>query len=231
MVRGLCRIVAGLALGAALPALLTQPVHATALDTEEVERLAFLASDNDFTIAAHPLVVKELHSLVGSSGGRAGMARALQGLAQYEELVYASLDALNLPPQLAAVPLVESGYQNIREGGQKPEHLRAAGLWQFLPGTARAYGLRVDGEVDQRMNPAALTRAAARMFADLHAQLGDWGLVLAGYNMGPGRVERAITEAGTADPYTLMERGHLNTYAARVMAAALVMENAEAFGL
>lgn len=205
--------------------------HATALNSAELERLALLASDNEFVVQPHPLVLAQVHDLIGTPGGRSSLSKALAGMAQYEVMVMRALDTYDLPPQLAAVPLIESGYRNVREPAGKPEHLSAAGLWQFIPGTARAYGLRVDGEVDQRMNPEAQTRAAARMFADLYADQGDWALALASYNMGQGRVDRAVAETGERDPWTLMEQGRINTYAARVMAAALILENAEALGL
>lgn len=226
------RALSGLALLLTLVLLGMPQVHATTVDQHLLNILVNRTSDNEFVVEAHPLVEEQLQSLVGTSGGRASMARALDGLAEYSDLVYGALESANLPPQLAAIPIVESGYQNIRQApGSMPEASLAAGLWQFIPGTARAYGLRVDGEVDQRLNPGAQTRAAAKMLSDLYRAHGDWGLALAAYNVGSTRVHKAVAQGGTRDVFVLMDQGLLNHYTARVMAAAVVMENPEALGL
>lgn len=133
-----------------------------------------------------------------------------------------------LPETLKFLPIVES---SLRPAVFSP--VGAAGLWQFVPSTARLYGLTVNGQVDERLDPHKATEAAVRMLGSLYQQFGDWALVLAAYNCGPGRVRKAIRSAGSSDYWAL--RAYLPTesqrYVPRFVAAAYLMNYHAAHGL
>jgi membrane-bound lytic murein transglycosylase D len=98
------------------------------------------------------------------------------------------LKLYNLPDELKYLSLIESGLD--------PKALSnkgAGGLWQFMPYTARGdFGLRVDPMIDERFDPERATEAACKYMRQLYRIFGDWHLVLAAYNTGPGNVKRAI---------------------------------------
>lgn len=104
------------------------------------------------------------------------------------------LKIYNLPDALKYMPMIESGLRS-----RVTSSAGAAGLWQFVPNTARLYGLTVNAELDERLSTYKSTEAAAKMMLDLFQQFGDWGLVLAAYNAGSARVRQAIIQAGCHD--------------------------------
>jgi membrane-bound lytic murein transglycosylase D len=107
----------------------------------------------------------------------------------------------HVPTDLSAIVLVESGGQPAalsRKG--------ARGLWQFMPDTARRYGLIVNPERDERLDVGRSTHAAARYLRDLYGKFGDWQLTFAAYNAGEDLVQRAMERNRTKD-FTLLSNG------------------------
>lgn len=105
--------------------------------------------------------------------------------------IEAELDRHRLPLELKYLTIVESALNP-----QAISPVGAAGLWQFMLPTARAYGLTINSLVDERMDPVRSTEAACKMLKDLYAIYKDWWLVMAAYNCGAGNVNRAIARAG-----------------------------------
>ena len=120
---------------------------------------------------------------------RAGLERS--GL--WREHIAATLAAARLPPELVALPHVESSFDPTAYS-----KVGAAGVWQFMPGTARLY-MRVDGAVDERMDPFRATEGAAQLLANNFRLLGSWPLALTAYNHGAAGMRRARDTMGTDD--------------------------------
>jgi membrane-bound lytic murein transglycosylase D len=123
---------------------------------------------------------------------------------EYKALIDRELERQNLPKGLAYLPLIESGYVPTLTS-----KAGAHGLWQFMPPTAREYGMRVDWWLDERADPEISTRAAIRYLKDLHRMFGDWPLALAAYNCGPGRVRRTMEASGAKTFWELVDQGLL----------------------
>jgi membrane-bound lytic murein transglycosylase D len=216
-----------LALGMAAQLAIAAPPRAQTLP---LEQLAAESSEPGFAIAPHPLVQEQLEHIMASDRGWRHFASGLERRPQHASLVDTALAEAGLPAALAAVPLVESGYDNLPEAKARsaaPPGPMGAGLWMFIPSTARQYGLLVDERTDERLDVARETEAAVALLSDLYAEFGDWGLALAGYNQGAEHVRAAIAETGTTDPLALMEQGAINDYVARVLAAAIVLDHPE----
>lgn len=108
-----------------------------------------------------------------------------------------------VPVELLAVAGVESGFN---PHARSPKG--ALGVWQFMPATARRYGLRVNETIDDRLNPELETHAAVRYLRDLHLKFGDWILALAAYDAGEDRVQTAIERSGITD-FWILKQQHL----------------------
>ena len=105
-----------------------------------------------------------------------------------------------IPIPITRLPLVESCF-NVRAYSK----VGAAGVWQFMPGTARDF-LRIDEAIDERLDPIVSTRAAARFLRQNYERLGTWPLAIMAYNHGPGGIARAVRQLGTTDPTAIIER-------------------------
>lgn len=112
---------------------------------------------------------------------------SMQRSRPYLQMIKRILRQEGLPPDLAHLPHLESGYtSNARST------VGAVGLWQFMPATARQFGLHVSWRYDARLVPKASTQAAARYLRELYSKTGSWPLAITAYNYGPNGVMRAI---------------------------------------
>lgn len=169
-------------------------------------------------------VLKQLNRYLGTPDGREYLRQSLQRKENYSAMLEAKLKEYSVPRELLAVAMMESGFRN-HPASANP--VGAAGLWQFMPGTARNYGLRVDAQVDERLHVTKETDAAFRLLKALHLQFQDWGLALLGYNAGENFVQRAITKGGTRDIWRLLDAGFFNDseYVEKVIAGAIILNN------
>jgi membrane-bound lytic murein transglycosylase D len=215
------------ALLAAMSASIATPIQDRRLSLEDAKRLAVTAQISaSIPITVNEDVLAQLNLLLGTPDGRAFLRGGLARMQNHESSIRAELHRYGLPSELLAVPLVESGYQNLRA---KTSEYPGVGLWMFIGRTARYYGLRVSAEHDERLDVPAETGAAMRMFSDLQHRFGDWPLALMAYNTGVSRVEAGIGTTHSRDAWTLYQAGYGNEphYLARVMAVILILGNPE----
>ena len=130
-----------------------------------------------------------------------------------------------LPEDLKYIMVIESNLdpKSVSVAG-------AAGLWQFMKGTAQNYGLEISADVDERYNTEKATRAACKYLKESFRKYGDWMTVAASYNAGPAAVSKRLSEQKEKRAMDLLLPDETSRYMFRVMAAKLFMEHPEQFG-
>lgn len=135
-----------------------------------------------------------------------------------------------LPTELALLPVIESAYDPFAYS-----HAHAAGMWQFIPGTARIMGVKQNWWFDGRRDVLESTRAGYDFLTQLYEKFGDWQLALAAYNAGPGAVQRAINRNVAAglptDFWSLRLPAETRAYVPRFIAVAQIIKSPESFGI
>jgi membrane-bound lytic murein transglycosylase D len=149
----------------------------------------------------------------------------------YFQFVVEELERRQMPMELALLPIVESAYDPFAYS-----HGRAAGLWQFIPGTGRRYSLKLNWWYDGRRDVVESTRAALDYLEDLHREFGgDWMLALAAYNSGEGRVHRAVRankkKGKPADFWHLKLPNETSAYVPKLMALKRLVADPDAYGV
>ncbi len=191
--------------------------YSTGIDSVYVSRLSAIVSPIEFPYN------DKVRSLIEFYINRKPvLVSNMIGLSDYYFPIFeAELDAAGLPLELKYLPIIESAL-NPRAFSRAG----ASGLWQFMYSTGRLYGLKQTSYIDDRRDPIKSTKAAVRFLKDLYAIYGDWYMVIAAYNCGPGNVNKAISRSGGKRdyweiyPYLPKEtRG----YAPAFIAAAYVM--------
>ena len=171
-------------------------------------------------------------------GARERFGIWLERMPRYEAMIRARLQAAGLPGDLVYLALIESGFSNTATS-----RARAVGMWQFMKGTARLYGLRIDRWVDERRDPIRATDAAARHLKDLTEMFGSYYLAAAAYNAGAGRVSRGLNRLPDDDNDTIpsdatffrlydtkLLRRETKDYVPKLIAAAMIAKEPTKYG-
>lgn len=162
----------------------------------------------------------------------------LDRMPRYEPMIRQRLQAEGLPGDLVYLALIESGFSNTATS-----RARAVGMWQFMKGTARLYGLRIDRWVDERRDPVKATDAAARHLKDLTDMFGSYYLAAAAYNAGAGRVSRGLNRLPDDDDDSIpsdatffrlydtkLLRRETKDYVPKLIAAAMIAKEPAKYG-
>ncbi|MBW2523439.1 MAG: transglycosylase SLT domain-containing protein [Deltaproteobacteria bacterium] len=184
----------------------------------------------DIPVRWEPAVVRYLEYYKNHPRGRRLVAAWIRKSGRYRDAVVKLLRHYQMPEDVYWLALVESAFN--------PEAYSwagAAGLWQFMPATARIYGLTVNRRVDERLDPERSTHAALRHLKDLHQRFGAWELAFAAYNMGYGGLLASIRKYNTNDYWELrrLEAAlpyETALYVPKIVAMAVVAKNCEVFG-
>ncbi len=149
--------------------------------------------------------------------------------ARYRPFIEAELAKAGLPRDLVFLAMIESGFNPSAYSCAD-----AAGLWQFIEGTGRRYGLQVNTWVDERRQPEKATRAAIKYLSKLYREFDDWYLAVAAYNAGERRIENAISNHGTRDFWEIAVTDGIfletKRYVPKLIAAIVIGRNPEKYG-
>lgn len=191
---------------------------------KEAEAMAKNAESSEFPIVINELVLKQLNQYLGTQKGRAHMKESLERMNEHRAMIERKLKEYKVPQELIAIPIIESGYKNSSQTNK----YHSAGLWMFIPQTAKAYGLKL-GAVDERLNPELETDAAMRLLLANKLRFKDWGLSVLAYNAGEKAIQNGIDKTQTRDPWALVKAGvELDAnYLSNLTAAILIMKNPE----
>ena len=161
---------------------------------------------------------------------RGFLTKALARAEKYSALMREIVVEYGIPEELAYLPIIESGF-NYQAYSPKG----AAGMWQFMPGTAKWIGMKRNEWMDERLDPVISCRYAAKYLRMLYDTFGDWYLALASYNYGGHNVKRAIRNAGTSEFYDIAAKRIIpvetQKYVPRFVASVYIIKNYEKYGL
>ncbi|MEE2742607.1 MAG: transglycosylase SLT domain-containing protein [Bdellovibrionota bacterium] len=161
--------------------------------------------------------------------GRGFFERYSQRAGQFGPLIIEIIKSFGLPKDLIFLAMAESGFRNTAKSRAK-----AVGIWQFMPHTAKRFGLKIDWFIDERRDPIKATIAACRYLTYLYKRFGSWELAAAAYNAGEGKVSRALRRYKTKNFWTIAKGRYLKretkNYVPKIMALAIVGKNLKSFG-
>lgn len=129
-----------------------------------------------------------------------------------------------VPDDMKYLAVVESGLTNVTSAAG------ATGYWQFMPATAKAHGLEVNDEVDERYNVERATEAACDFLKEAYSRYGSWTMAAASYNLGRGGLDRQVDRQKTEDYFDLLLPEETSRYLFRVLAMKAILSDPERYG-
>jgi membrane-bound lytic murein transglycosylase D len=202
------------------------PEEQNNVSPQDVEDIEVAKNAVDFSFETNPLIQQFINYYQGR--GRSTMESGLRRSGRFMKMARQIFKEEGVPEDIIWLGQVESAWIP-----KAYSSAAASGLWQFVPGTGRTYGLRQTAWVDERNSFEKATRASARYLKDLANHFnGDWNLAMAAYNTGQGNVDRAISRAGASSywkiyPYIAQET---KNYVPNILAVILIAKNPEKYG-
>ena len=193
------------------------------------EEPAFTIAQLEFAEESLPMgdkkITGKMKRVLASYGYESLQTNRLHRKAQeWFPIIEPILAAYGIPNDFKYMPLVESGLQ----GGTSPKG--AAGYWQFMPGTARMYGLKVNSKVDERKNLRKSTIAAAKYIKELYGIFDSWTLVAAAYNVGDGHMRKQINRQNQDNYFKMKLNRETGGYVYKLISMKEILENPERNG-
>ena len=191
---------------------------------KETEEPAFALSQLEFAEETLPLgdtrINGKMKKILASYAYRNLQTNRLhRKAAEWFPIIEPLLAAYGIPNDFKYLPLVESGLQ----GGTSPKG--AAGYWQFMPSTARNYGLKVNGKVDERKNLRKSTIAACKYIKELYGIFDSWTLVAAAYNVGDVHMRRQINKQNQDNYFKMKLNRETGGYVYKLISMKEILEN------
>lgn len=195
------------------------------VDPEDLSNIETAKNAIDFQFETNSLIQGYINYYQGR--GRSTMESGLRRSGQFMQMARRIFREEGVPEDVTWLGQVESAWRV-----KALSWASASGLWQFIPGTGRTYGLRQTAWVDERNSYEKATRASARYLKDLYNHFGNWELAMAAYNTGQGNIDRAISRAGSRSfwkiyPYIAQET---RNYVPNILATMLIAKNPERYG-
>lgn len=172
----------------------------TSVQPITLNELNAMAKKSHLPISITPESVAEINNIRGSEQARRDVISTLARMKKYSPYIETQLKENGIPRQLLALPFVESGYRPLDESQNR---MRAAGIWQFIPNTAKRFGLTITSQRDDRLNTELATKAAVSFLNLLHAKYQDWTLSVIAYEYGDEITDRLVKKVGSHDAWVL----------------------------
>jgi membrane-bound lytic murein transglycosylase D len=196
------------------------------VSADDVNALEQAKQNVNFGFTINPLIQQYINYYQGR--GRSTMESGLRKSGRYMKLARQIFKEEGVPVDITWLAQVESAWQP-----KAMSWAAASGLWQFIPGTGRQFGLKQTAWIDERNSFEQSTRASARYLKALAAHYrGDWELAMGAYNTGQGNIDRGISRAGKANfwaiyPFIAQET---RNYVPNILATILIAKNPEKYG-
>lgn len=209
-------------------------VDAPSLSSEDTEDMAYSIIDDkemtfDIPVPLNERVETYIHYFTNRIRER--FSTWLTRSEMYLPMMKKTFKEKGLPEDLTYLALIESGFST-----KAVSRAKATGQWQFMYGTGKRYGLRIDRWIDERRDPEKATAAAADYLTDLYGMFNDWHLAAAGYNAGEGKIGRAIKKYDTNDFWQLSQpkykylKSETKNYVPQLIAATLIAKEPAKYG-